>query len=65
MKEIRHLRWIALIALLAIAELQYVWLANSYRLAEESLRMKADEVFRDASLEEAFHRMDRYVFNAK
>ena len=32
MKEIRHLRWIALIALLAIAELQYVWLANSYRL---------------------------------
>lgn len=51
MKEIRHLRWIALIALLAIAELQYVWLANSYRLARESLRMKADEVFRDASLE--------------
>lgn len=60
MKEIRHLRWIALIALLAIAELQYVWLANSYRLAEESLRMKADEVFRDASLEEAFHRMSVY-----
>ena len=51
------MRWIALIALLAIAELQYVWLANSYRLAEESLRMKADEVFRDASLEEMFHRM--------
>ena len=60
MKEIRHLRWIALIALLAIAELQYVWLANSYRLAEESLRMKADEVFRDASLEEMFHRMESY-----
>lgn len=60
MKEIRHLRWIALIALLAIAELQYVWLANSYRLARESLRMKADEVFRDASLEEAFHRMSVY-----
>ena len=60
MKEIRHLRWIALIALLAIAELQYVWLANSYRLARESLRMKADEVFRDASLEEMFHRMESY-----
>ena len=60
MKEIRHLRWIALIALLAIAELQYVWLANSYRLARESLRMKADEVFREASLEEAFHRMSVY-----
>ena len=54
------MRWIALIALLAIAELQYVWLANSYRLARESLRMKADEVFRDASLEEAFHRMSVY-----
>ena len=35
-------------------------LANSYRLAEESLRMKADEVFRDASLEEMFHRMESY-----
>ena len=54
------MRWIALIALLAIAELQYVWLANSYRLARESLRMKADEVFREASLEEMFHRMSVY-----
>ena len=54
------MRWIVLIAVAAVAELQYVWLANSYRLAEESLRMKANEVFRDASLEEMFHRMESY-----
>ena len=56
------MRWIALIALLAIAELQYVWLANSYRLARESLRMKADEVFRDASMDSRWiRRMPRWA----
>ena len=60
MKGIKDLRWIVLIAVAAVAGLQYVWLANSYRLAEESLRMKANEVFRDASLEEMFHRMSVY-----
>lgn len=60
MKGIKDLRWIVLIAVAAVAGLQYMWLANSYRLAEESLRMKADEVFRDASLEEMFHRMSVY-----
>lgn len=54
------MRWIVLIAVAAVAGLQYVWLANSYRLARESLRMKADEVFRDASMEEMFHRMSVY-----
>ena len=54
------MRWIVLIAVAAVAGLQYVWLANSYRLAEESLRMKANEVFRDASIEEMFHRMSVY-----
>ena len=60
MKGIKHLRWIVLIAVAAVAGLQYVWLTNSYRLAEESLRMRANEVFRDASLEEMFHRMSVY-----
>ena len=60
MKGIKDLRWIVLIAVAAVAGLQYVWLSNSYRLAEESLRMKANEVFRDASLEEMFHRMSVY-----
>ena len=54
------MRWIVLIAVAAVAGLQYVWLTNSYRLAEESLRMRANEVFRDASLEEMFHRMSVY-----
>ena len=54
------MRWIVLIAVAAVAGLQYMWLANSYRLAEESLRMKANEVFRDASIEEMFHRMSVY-----
>ena len=60
MKDVKYIRWIAFIALLAIAELQYVWLSNSYRMAEESLWMKANEVFREASLEEAFDRMGSY-----
>lgn len=60
MKGIKDLRWIVLIAVAAVAELQYVWLSNSYRLARESLRMRANEVFRDASLEEMFHRMESY-----
>ena len=54
------MHWIVLIAVAAVAGLQYMWLANSYRLAEESLRMKANEVFRDASIEEMFHRMSVY-----
>ena len=54
------MRWIVLIAVAAVAGLQYMWLTNSYRLAEESLRMKANEVFRDASIEEMFHRMSVY-----
>lgn len=60
MKGIKDLRWIVLIAVAAVAGLQYMWLTNSYRLAEESLRMKANEVFRDASIEEMFHRMSVY-----
>ena len=60
MKEIKHLRWIALIALAAIVGLQCVWLSNSYRMAEESLRMKSNEIFREAAFEEAFHRMKCY-----
>ena len=41
MKGIKDLRWIVLIAVAAVAELQYVWLSNSYRLARESLRMES------------------------
>lgn len=33
---------------------------NSYRMARESLRMKADEVFRESSMEEMFCRVSDY-----
>ena len=36
MGKIKHIRWIAVIGLLAIIELQYVWLTNTYKLTEEA-----------------------------
>lgn len=58
--KIKHIRWIAVIGLLAIIELQYVWLVNTYKLTKESIQMKSDELFRDAALEEVFLRMEKY-----
>lgn len=56
--KIKHIRWIAFIGLLAIISLQYVWLVNTYRLTRESIQSKSDEVFKDASMQEVFCRMD-------
>lgn len=58
--QIKHIRWIAVIGLLAIIELQYVWLVNTYKLTKESIQMKSDELFHDAALEEVFLRMEKY-----
>ncbi len=44
--QIKHIRWIAVIGLLAIIELQYVWLVNTYKLTKESIQMKSDELLR-------------------
>lgn len=60
MGKIKHIRWIAVIGLLAIIELQYVWLTNTYKLTEESLLMKSDALFKDAALQEVFCRMEKY-----
>ena len=38
--EIKHIRWIAVVGLIAIVELQYVWLVNTYKLTKESIQMK-------------------------
>lgn len=56
--KIKHIRWVAFIGLLAIISLQYVWLVNTYRLTRESIQSKSDEVFKDASMQEVFYRMD-------
>lgn len=56
--KIKHIRWVAFIGLLAIISLQYVWLVNTYRLTKESIQSKSDEVFKDASMQEVFYRMD-------
>lgn len=56
--KIKHIRWIAFVGLLAIISLQYVWLVNTYRLTRESIQSKSDEVFKDASMQEVFYRMD-------
>ena len=33
----KHIRWIAVVGLIAIVELQYVWLVNTYKLTREGL----------------------------
>ena len=43
--EIKHIRWIAVVGLIAIVELQYVWLVNTYKLTKESIQMKGEELF--------------------
>lgn len=60
MGKMKHIRWIAVVGLLAIVELQYVWLTNTYKLTEESLLMKSDDLFKDAALQEVFCRMEKY-----
>ena len=56
--KVKHIRWVAFIGLLAIISLQYVWLVNTYRLTKESIQSKSNEVFKDASMQEVFYRMD-------
>ena len=48
----------AIFGLLAIFGLQYVWLVNTYKLAKESIQFRSNEVFKDASMQELFHRME-------
>lgn len=40
----------AIVGLLAIFGLQYVWLVNTYKLAKESIQFRSNEVFKDAFL---------------
>lgn len=56
--KIKHIRWMAIVGLLAIFGLQYVWLVNTYKLAKESIQFRSNEVFKDASMQELFHRME-------
>lgn len=58
--KIKHIRWIAVVGLLAIVELQYVWLVNTYKLTKESIQMKSDELFGEAVLQEAFFRLNTF-----
>lgn len=46
--EIKHIRWIAVVGLIAIIELQYVWLVNTYKLTKESIQMKGGTVSRSS-----------------
>ena len=57
--EIKHIRWIAVVGLIAIVELQYVWLVNTYKLTKESIQMKGEELFPEAALQEAFLRVSK------
>lgn len=54
----KHIRWIAVVGLIAIVELQYVWLVNTYKLTRENVMRQSHELFKDAALKEAFDRMD-------
>ena len=53
----KHIRWIAVVGLIAIVELQYVWLVNTYKLTRENVMRQSHELFKDAALKEAFDRM--------
>lgn len=57
--EIKHIRWIAVVGLIAIVELQYVWLVNTYKLTKESVQMKGEELFPEAALQEVFLRVSK------
>ena len=57
--EIKHIRWIAVVGLIAIVELQYVWLVNTYKLTKESIQMKGEELFPEAALQEVFLRVSK------
>lgn len=56
--KIKYIRWVSIVGLLAIVSLQYVWLVNTYQLTKESIRFRSNEVFKDASMQEVFYRMD-------
>mgnify|MGYP000867509788 CR=1 FL=1 len=55
--KMKHIRWIAVVGLIAIVELQYVWLVNTYKLTRENVMRQSHELFKDAALKEAFDRM--------
>ena len=57
--EIKHIRRIAVLGLIAILELQYVWLVNTYKLTKESIQMKGEELFPEAALQEVFLRVSK------
>ena len=57
--EIKHIRWIAVVGLIAIVELQYVWPVNTYKLTKESIQMKGEELFPEAALQEVFLRVSK------
>lgn len=53
----KHIRWIAVVGLIAVVELQYVWLVNTYKLTRENVMRQSHELFKDAALKEAFDRI--------
>lgn len=55
--KMKHIRWIAVVGLIAIVELQYVWLVNTYKLTRENVMRQSHELFKDAALQETFCRM--------
>lgn len=48
-----------MVGLIAIVELQYVWLVNTYKLTKESIQMKGEELFPEAALQEVFLRVSK------
>lgn len=56
----KHIWWIAVVGLVAIVELQYIWLTNTYKLTRDSVQAQSDNLFRDATLLEVFHRADQW-----
>ncbi|WP_418660629.1 hypothetical protein [Bacteroides ilei] len=40
----KHIWWIAVVGLVAIVELQYIWLTNTYKLTRDSVQAQSDNL---------------------
>lgn len=63
MKE-RHLKYIAVTALITVGLLQLIWILHTYHLQKRDIKVKTDELFFEAVEGELYPRVDDIIKNA-
>ncbi|WP_300728953.1 sensor histidine kinase KdpD [uncultured Bacteroides sp.] len=58
--KLKNIWWIAIVGLVAIVELQYIWLTNTYKLTRDNVQVQSDNLFCDATLMEVFGRIHEW-----